>query len=112
MCVSVSVCAHTHVPQAGRAREGRGRRSHRARTDVVLTALRGEMPKEGLGGLPSRAHSITAFTNDNKNNSNNTLCHQSGHSHSALDSEVPTAAVGAGRGRGSGRMRYLCRPEG
>ena len=50
MYVCVYVCAHARVPQAGRAREGRGRRSHRVRTDMVLTALRGEMPKEGLGG--------------------------------------------------------------
>ena len=56
MCVCVCVCTctraytHTRVPQAGRVREGRGRRSHGVRTDVVPTMLRGERPKEGLGG--------------------------------------------------------------
>lgn len=62
------MCAH--VPQAGRAREGkggegRGRRSHRVRTDVVLIALRREMPK-GLGGCPlghtASQHSQTTKT--------------------------------------------------
>lgn len=101
--------AHMRVPQAGRAREGRGRRSHRARTDVVLTALRGDAQGRAGRQLPSRAHSVTAFTNDNKN-SYNTHRHQSGHSHSALDSEAPL--LGAGRVGGSGRMRYLCRPKG
>lgn len=75
------------------------------RTDVVLIALRREMPK-GLGGCPL-GHRVTAFTN-NKNS--NTHCHQSGHSHSALDSEPPL--LGTERGTGSGRMRYLCRPKG
>lgn len=59
------------------------------------------------GRLPSRAHRVTAFTN-NKNS--NTHRHQSGHSHSALDSEPPL--LGTERGTGSRRMRYLCRPEG
>lgn len=107
MCVYVCVC--TRVPQAGRAREGRGRWSHRARTDVVLTALIGEMPKGGPAKaaiLGIQRHSIHK---QQQNNSNNTHLHQSGHSHSALESEAPTAG---GRGGGSGRMRYLCRPQG
>lgn len=99
MCVCVCVCTHASPRLEGLGR-GRGWRSHRVRTDVVLTALRGEIDAQGRAGrrLPSRAHSITAFTNNNKNNSNNTHRHQSGHSHSALDSKAPTAGVGRGRG--------------
>lgn len=91
--------AHVRVPQAGRAREGRGRRSHRARTDVVLTARRGDAQGRAGRRLPSRAHSVTAFTNNDKNNSYNTHRHQSGHSHSALDSEAPVAGAGEGQGQ-------------
>lgn len=71
---------------------------------MVLIALRREMSK-GLGGCPL-GHTVTAFTNKNSN----THRHQSGHSHSALDSQPPL--LGTERGTGSGRMRYLCRPEG
>lgn len=92
------------VSQAGRNRKGRARRSHRVRTDVVLTALKGEMPKKGLGGGCPLGH--TAVTNNK--NSNNTHHHQSGHSHSALDLEEPLL----GGGRAGWMMRYLCRPGG
>lgn len=91
------------VSQAGRGRKGGARRSHRVRTDVVLTALKGEMPKKGLGGGCPLGH--TAVTNNK--NSNNTHHHQSGHSHSALDLEEPV-----GGGRAGWMMRYLCRPGG
>lgn len=91
MCVCVS--------QAGRDRKGRARRSHRVRTDVVLTALKGKMPTKGLGGGCPLGH--TAVTNNNNNNSHH---HQSGHGHSALDLEEPLV--------GEGVMRYLCRPTG
>lgn len=85
MCVCVS--------QAGRDRKGRARRSHKVRTDVVLTALKGETPKRGLGGGCPFGH--TAVTNNK--NSNNTHHHQSGHCHSAaLDLEEPLAGVGGG----------------
>lgn len=101
------MCVCTRVPQAGRAREGRGRQSHRARTDMVLTVLRGKMPKERLAEAAlsgTQRHSI----HKQQNNSNNTHHHQSGHSHSALVWVTPMA-----RGWGGGRqMRYLCRPEG
>lgn len=93
------------MAREGRGGEGQGRRSHRVRTDVVLIALRREMPK-GLGGCPL-GHRVTAFTNDKNSNTHR---HQSGHSHSALDSGPPL--LGTERGTGSGRMRYLCRPEG
>lgn len=92
------------VSQAGRDRKGRARRSHRVRTDVVLTALKGEMPKKGLGGGCPLGH--TAVTNNK--NSNNTHHHQSGHSHSALDLEEPLL----GGGRAGWMMRYLCGPGG
>lgn len=52
---------------------------------MVLTALKGEMPKKGLGGGCPLGH--TAVTNNK--NSNDTHHHQSGHSHSALDLEEP-----------------------
>lgn len=95
------VCAHAHtrVPQAGRAREGRGRRSHRARTDVVLTTLRRERPKEGLGGGCPLGHTASQHSLTTKNDSYNTHHHQSGHSHSALDSEALTAGGREGQGR-------------
>lgn len=89
------------VSQAGRDRKGRARRSHRVRTDVVLTALKGKMPTKGLGGGCPLGH--TAVTNNK--NSNNTHHHQSGHRHSALDLEEPLVG-------GRGMMRYLCRPTG
>lgn len=88
------------VSQAGRDRKGRARRSHKVRTDVVLTALKGEMPKKGLGGGCPLGH--TAVTNNK--NTNDTHHHQSGHSHSALDLENPCWG-----GRGGWMMRYLCR---
>lgn len=68
MCVCVFVCVRTcaRIPQAGRAREGRGRRSHGARTDVVLTALRGDAQGRAGWRLPSWAHSVTAFTKTTK----------------------------------------------
>lgn len=98
MCVCM--CVYTHAsPRLEGLGRGRGRRSHRVRTDVVLTALRGDAHGRAGWWLPSRAHSITAFTNNNKNNSNNTHHHQSGHSHSALDSKAPTARGGEGQGR-------------
>lgn len=78
-----------YVSQAGRDRKGRARRSHSVRTDVVLTALKGEMPKKGLGGGCPLGH--TAVTNKN---SDNTHHHQSGHSHSALDLEEPLLGEG------------------
>lgn len=81
-----------YVSQAKRDRKGRARRSHRVRTDVVLTALKGKMPMKGLGGGCPLGH--TAVTNNK--NSNNTHHHQSGHGHSALDLEKPL--VGGGRG--------------
>lgn len=79
------VCVYVCVSQAGRDRKGRARRSHRVRTDVVLTALKGEMPTRGLGGGCPLGH--TAVTNNK--DSNNTHHHQSGHRHSALDLEEP-----------------------
>lgn len=88
VCVCVCVC----VSQAGRDRKGRARRSHRVRTDVVLTALKGEMPKKGLGGGCPLGH--TAVTNNK--NSNNTHHHQSGHRHSALGLEEPLVGEGGG----------------
>lgn len=66
---------------------------------MVLTTLRRETQGRAGWRLPSRAHSVTAFTNDNKNNSYNTHHHQSGHSHSALDSEALTAGGREGQGR-------------
>lgn len=80
------------VSQAGRDRKGRARRSHGVRTDVVLTALKGEMPKKGLGGGCPLGH--TAVTNNK--HSNNSHHHQSGHSHSALDLEEPLLGGGEG----------------
>ena len=55
------------------------------RTDVVLTALKGEMPKKRLGGGCPHGH--TAVTNNK--NSDNTHHHHSGHIHLALDLEEP-----------------------
>lgn len=83
------------VSQAGRDRKGRARRSHGVRTDVVLTALKGEMPKKGLGGGCPLGH--TAVTNNK--HSNNSHHHQSGHSHSALDLEEPLLGEGGLGGR-------------
>lgn len=84
------------LSQAGRAREGRARRSHRVRTDMVLTALGGDAQGRVGRWLPTWAHGVTAFTN-NTNNSNNTHRHQSGRSHSALDLDTPTWGRGMGR---------------
>ena len=52
---------------------------------MVLTALKGEMPKKRLGGGCPHGH--TAVTNNK--NSDNTHHHQSGHIHLALDLEEP-----------------------
>lgn len=99
-CVCVYVCVHARVPQAGRAGEGEGQAvpqgEDRRGPD---SSQRGDAHGRAGRRLPSRAHSITAFTNNNKNNSNNTHRHQSGHSHSALDSKAPTARGGEGQGR-------------
>lgn len=52
------VCVYVCVSQAGRDRKGRARWSHRVRTEVVLTALKGKMPHKRAGRwLPTRAHS-------------------------------------------------------
>lgn len=75
------MCAH--VPQAGRAREGRGGQGQavpqgedRCGPD---SSRRGDAHRAALSGT------VTAFTNKNSN----THRHQSGHGHSALDSEPP-----------------------
>lgn len=107
MCVCACARPHARPPGWKGWGEGRGRRSHRVRIDKVLTALGGGSAQKAGRQLPSRAHSVTAFTNKN---SNNTHRHQSGQSHSALDSEPPL--LGAERDTGSGRMRYLCGPRG
>jgi hypothetical protein len=69
---------------------GKGQAVPRVRTDMVLTALRGVMPKKGPGGGCPLGHTASQHSQTTtKNNSNNTHHHQSGHSHSALDLEDP-----------------------
>lgn len=58
------MCVYVCVSQAGRAREGRARRSHRVRTDVVLTAQKGDAQGRAGRWLSTWAHGITAFTNN------------------------------------------------
>lgn len=74
-------------------RTGQGQAVPQGEDDVVLIALRREVPR-GLGGCPL-GHTVTAFTN-NKNS--NTHRHQSGHGHSALDSEPPLRGTDGRRG--------------